>query len=311
MVFAGVVRSALLSGCEALNLKRPEINKLEGEQVRYLRKLMGGKAHWKTAEGRDCALTNEQVRFRTKFATIDSTLRSRRIAWLQQMVREPYLHSQLWTALLGEFEWSQKQLDSNMRPVAHCNPWLRTFWEDILILKEKCEWTHWREEVEQNGFLVILRPIFAAMKPKIVLSYHWKFERKSEQKEQVCNFEYENGTHCDFWCPNVHSYNSHMWQTHKIRPKVYNVILSNKCPYCERILADYQSLKNHLRVAQKKGVCPNPKKAHHYKAYCGDLALYTEDNDFTCPVCDNEAENLEQHQAHCRIFHPLSTEDLD
>ena len=140
---------------------------------------MGGKAHWKTATGRDCALTNEQVRFRTKFASIDSTLRSRRIAWLQQMVREPHLHSQLWTAPTGEFEWSQAQLDSNMRPVANCNPWLKTFWADMLILKEKCEWTHWREEVEDNCFFVILKPIFVAIKPNSLLSYHWKFERKS------------------------------------------------------------------------------------------------------------------------------------
>ncbi len=113
--------------------------------------MIGGKAHWKTATGRECALTNEQVRFRTKFASIDSTLRPRRIAW-QQIVRGPHLHSQLRTALAGA-----------KRPVANCNPWLKTFWDDVLILKAKCEWTHWRQAVEDNGFLVIPRPVFLAI----------------------------------------------------------------------------------------------------------------------------------------------------
>ena len=75
------------------------------------------------------------------------------------------------------------------------------------------------------------------------------------------------------------------------------------------ILASYQSLKNHLRVAQQKGICPDQKRAHHYKAFCGDLVLYTED--FACPVCETQADTFEQHQAHCRVFRPLFVEELD
>ena len=173
-------------------------------------------------------------------------------------------------------------------------------------MKDKCtNMPHFAEEVDACGFLVILRPAFQDVKATDALSFEWNFEKKKvDDHDRVCDHKMEDGSFCQYWCPNVRSYVSHMWQTHKVRPTVYELIVSTKCPYCERICASRQSLKTHLKLAQRKGKCPDPIKAHHYKAYCADLQVFTEE--FSCALCGAEDfTGLDQYHAHCRIHHSL------
>ena len=82
-------------------------------------------------------------------------------------------------------------------------------------------------------------------------------------------------------------------------------MLSSQCPYCELVLGGRNRLKSHLRAAQRRGICPDPCKAVHFKSYCSSLVPWQDH--FVCQIagCDKDFGDLPDYQAHIRSEHPL------
>lgn len=141
--YKSLVLSALLSGLEAVLIDDTDEKALEVQQCKYLRKLMCGEACRKVIQTdqqgisptRIFALSNRQVREFTRVQTIASTLASRRLKWLQQLVKHSNLCAGTLALIYGCFLWEgKKQVGLGGRLTTASNPWLRQFYVDLKLL---------------------------------------------------------------------------------------------------------------------------------------------------------------------------------
>ena len=139
-VFMAVVRSSLLVGLEAAVLTREQVDALESQQCKYMRKILCGQACLKLhninalgqATTRFRALPNDRVRELLHIPTVESELLARRLSWLQTMTRFPDHAKGMLSALHGFALWeSQPTITPDGLLTAISNPWTRQFYSDL------------------------------------------------------------------------------------------------------------------------------------------------------------------------------------
>eukprot|EP00930_Biecheleria_cincta_P075218 TRINITY_DN6238_c0_g1_i1.p1 TRINITY_DN6238_c0_g1~~TRINITY_DN6238_c0_g1_i1.p1 ORF type:complete len:336 (-),score=45.12 TRINITY_DN6238_c0_g1_i1:318-1325(-) len=176
--YRALVQNALLSGLEAAVLDKEHIDKMEMQQMQYLRKLMCGGACYKTLkrtlDGRQYvqfnALTNQVVRELTGVPTLQSELSARRLKWLQQLVRwysagAPTLH-----LLEAKFLWeSEEQISQTGKLTQATNPWTLQFYSDIKTAVRKLP--HLQQLFGSIGWWFIYTEEFQTIKPCVIKSY--------------------------------------------------------------------------------------------------------------------------------------------
>ena len=128
--YLGLVQGKLLSGCETWVCTDKQYVELERFQCKKLRAMWQGQARdW----------TSQELRKRSQVATIRSTMRVRRLKWLQKILRHPKENGQLMAITMGKAAWMERpQLDEEGRPTGEANPWLRQWWSDLQAAAEEC-----------------------------------------------------------------------------------------------------------------------------------------------------------------------------
>jgi hypothetical protein len=154
-----MVRSVLLAGLETVPFTCDLLHTLEIFHVKCLRSLLCGDACIKhvhilndgSSHTSYVAKTNTHVRQQLHVPTIASTLRERRITWLQSMVNSGSKAFPTFAALFGITIWEHgSQLTSAGQLTSTSNPWLRQYFDDLDALAHvnasfKHEWQqhHW------------------------------------------------------------------------------------------------------------------------------------------------------------------------
>mmetsp|Transcript_102320 Transcript_102320/g.330073 ORF Transcript_102320/g.330073 Transcript_102320/m.330073 type:complete len:242 (+) Transcript_102320:311-1036(+) len=121
LVYEATVRTALLSGLDAQVLPRVYVDCLESWEMSRLRALLRGDARGQN---------NAWVRGYCRISSVASTLRKRRCAWLQSIMKNPRHHVAFLAAVAGELDDKHRQLH-NGHIALTANPWLRQFGKDV------------------------------------------------------------------------------------------------------------------------------------------------------------------------------------
>ena len=100
MTYKGYVVNALSTGLECEPLRQCDIHKLEMCQNGLIRRALNGIGN-KLVEGTMHQCNNENTRQLMKVCTVHSTLRARRIKWIQNIIAHPAENEQLRAAVCG------------------------------------------------------------------------------------------------------------------------------------------------------------------------------------------------------------------
>ncbi len=101
MTYKGYVVKALLTGLESDPLRTSDIHKLEMCQNGLIRRALNGIGN-KLVEGTMHQSNNEDTRKLMKVCTVHSTLRARRIKWIQNLIAHPSENEQLRAQVGGQ-----------------------------------------------------------------------------------------------------------------------------------------------------------------------------------------------------------------
>ena len=134
LFFKAMVQGAGLSGLEPYLLPKTALLRLERARD-HLARLALGRAGWGAVHGdpRHESVPNSRIRASLRIHTIASTLRQRRLRWLQHMVRHPNHHKLYFASMFGRFGWEicRRELDDHGKPVQHAVPALRQMYDDL------------------------------------------------------------------------------------------------------------------------------------------------------------------------------------
>ncbi|CAE7225001.1 unnamed protein product, partial [Symbiodinium microadriaticum] len=134
LFFKAMVQGAGLSGLEPYLLPKTALLRLERARDHLARRALG-RAGWGAVHGdpHHESVPNSLIRARMRVHTIASTLRQRRLRWLQHMVRHPNHHKLYFASMFGRFGWEvcRRELDDCGKPVQHAVPALRQMYEDL------------------------------------------------------------------------------------------------------------------------------------------------------------------------------------
>ena len=102
-VFQSVINGAALSGCEPYVFSTMQWKQLESERMCLLRRAFAREAYSRTDKLR--TLSDNTLRRRLNFPTLESATRERRLKWYQSMLARPSHHTFYLATLFGSFEW--------------------------------------------------------------------------------------------------------------------------------------------------------------------------------------------------------------
>ena len=136
LFFKAMVQGAGLSGLEPYLLPKTALLRLERARDHLARRALG-RAGWGAVHGdpRHESVPNSRIRASLRIHTIASTLRQRRLRWLQHMVRHPNHHKLYFASMFGRFGWEicRRELDDHGKPVQHAIPALRQMYDDLAV----------------------------------------------------------------------------------------------------------------------------------------------------------------------------------
>ena len=130
MLFKGYVISALLSGLECEALRHCDLKKIEVAHNGLPRRAMNGIFDT-LVEGTMHQCSNEDLRKHMKVFTVHSTLRSRRLKWIQNIIKHPEDNVQLRAAVAGKITTKQGDIEEPY------SPWLDMIYDDTICLVEE------------------------------------------------------------------------------------------------------------------------------------------------------------------------------
>ena len=104
-VFQSVINGAAPSGCEPYVFSTMQWKRLESERMCLLRRAFAREAYNHTDKLR--TLSDNTLRRRLSFPTLESAARERRLKWWQSMLAHPSHHTINLATSFGSFEWEK------------------------------------------------------------------------------------------------------------------------------------------------------------------------------------------------------------
>lgn len=174
VVFGCMITNPAESGLEAAAFADSEITMLEKARIGYLRKINRGHGNGITNNKVTKRLTDDELRQHWEVATIDSSIRTRRLKWLQVIGRLPQHHKQLIATLTGKTWYSEKQVTDEGWPMRLANPWITQFTEDLVELVMHASDPEAEKLLAAKGFFFIFTKKFQDLDVQCVKSFKVK-----------------------------------------------------------------------------------------------------------------------------------------
>mmetsp|Transcript_102316 Transcript_102316/g.330058 ORF Transcript_102316/g.330058 Transcript_102316/m.330058 type:complete len:366 (+) Transcript_102316:163-1260(+) len=295
LVYKAAVRTALLSGLDAQVLARVYVDRLESWEMSRLRALLRGGAR-----GQD----NARVREYCRVASVASTLRKRRFAWLQSIMKNPGHHVALLSAMTGELDDKHCQLN-NGHIALSANPWLRQFGKDVeaaasldTVLARTWRSSGWRGLPSSYAFSAINSARLLVYDSGGLFTRH-------RLDLRVCARADEKGEPCGAMCHEAAGLAIQCLLKHRCRYSTFKMVVANQCPCCFAAF----STRRHARIHVDRRWNDVCTKGARFK---GPVII----PDLSCPFCAQELcslMRLYQHmknECHCNSLVPRADGDV-
>ncbi len=316
MTYKGYVTNALLTGLECETLRPCDIQKLELCQSFLMRRALNGIGN-KMVDEVMHQTNNEEARKLMRIYTVHSTLRSRRLKWIQNIIAHPTENEQLRAAVCGKLT---TRAGTITQPYVQ---WLRMIHEDTITLLE--EGIRQSKQGENSWLYPTRQEILEwpdkDMLGKLLMPEHMTWIRgvatdlvlrtyeelhitvaKNDNETHHCNLNDKDGNACSFEGTQV-AMGQHKWYVHGLCNPAKALVITNECPLCRCVFANLKSAKQHAYNAYRTGKCPDSMKAA--RPFLSELTVEKVDS-YQCHVCKHYLEGHERIQEHlCSHFQTL------
>jgi hypothetical protein len=246
-LYESLVTSILLYGVDAHNLTNAHLQRIEAVQTRHLRRLGESPAHL-TRE------SNEDLRKRLNFASVDVRLRIKRLLLWQRIFCDPEMVN-VQAALLGK--WSEDQ--GGTTTVADSRK--ETFRKDITWLWEEGKYQDERVFLfDGKGVIRLTREVwkwFLCLSEKKIKGGTSAMHRGAEKSKApkdgpTLDLTFACGD-CGKKFATQHSLTTHRFKSHDIRVPARQLHKGVKCLVCSKEFASVHGVRNHTQnVCWKK-----------------------------------------------------------
>ena len=236
IVFQAMLSNAAESGLEASVLLDSEIHKLETMRTGFLRVMTIGDGNQATNNHLE-RLDNNSLRDHWGICSLHSSLRARRLKWLQSVGAHPGANKPWLAVVLGESWYSPRQVTDNGWPIDKCNPWLAQFMADIICLIETLDCANPAQLLNDKGFFVIFTPAFLEADVQTVKTpVALPVIRQSKQNASVpCNMADDYGGLRGFIAKDMAGLQLHRWEFHLQGHVDRSLVPTNICIYFRKI----------------------------------------------------------------------------
>jgi len=254
---------------------------------------------------------NEEAHKLMRIFTVHSTLRARRLKWIQNIIAHPTENEQLRAAVCGKLS---TRAGSMTQPYKE---WLNLIHEDALTLLEerirqsKQGTNSWLYPIRQDildcpdkdmlGQLLLPAHMtwIRGMTTDLVLRTYEELyvtEARNESEALQCDLWDKDGNACNFQGTQA-SMGQHKWVIHGLCNPAKALVITNECPACRNIFANLKSARQHAYNTYKAGKCPDSNKAA--RPFISELTLEKIDK-YQCHVCKHYLEGHNRIQEHLR-----------
>jgi hypothetical protein len=238
---------------------------------------------------------SQTIREYLRCPTVFSTLRERRLRWLQTMIHFSEDNIPLFAVLCSPLN-ETPQLGDNGVPMSAANPWIKQWYRD---LQAACVLSaSWRESFCRRGFWAITDPQFAKLKLNKLRSY---VQVTSSNRENLaddemqfrCNITGQDNSSCARVFPTKQALVTHQRKRHSIINHFLAIVVCNQCPWCREVFSTRASARVHASRRQATGNCP--ARTRNPRSLFNKLAI---PRCLECPLCSERAESLDKLYEH-------------
>ena len=315
LAYRAMIYGHALSGLVAMQPPPGELRRLQRVVHGYARSMLGQEACQMTedeAGGRKYhKISDLQLQKLIRTSTLETKLRVQRLRWWQHIVRFPEQHAHLISTIFGTFEWEEySTLDHQGRLHEHANPWARELVKDIEYLGRH-DGGQWVDQMDSRPMMLFtdedIRQQFLIMDVTVLrwasLSHsippHGTVLAEATAQEEhtvqwQCTHVNNGGIRCTYSADTIRQLKCHERFKHGQVTQWWKYVVTNQCPFCERVFNMQSSAHRHVAQRMREGRCG--QREGPAAAGCAVLVV----PDLHCPTCDYVAVTVAELQAHIR-----------